>query len=253
MSNRVGSPTIYSSILPNNLALSRVRSVRLSKQAQHRLHIIEHFLHKTRNVSLTCRHYAIGRSYFYKWYRRYDPRNLRTLESKCTKPHKLRLATYNYDFVSVVRKLRQDYPSYSAKKLARIVLRDFSLSYSAATIGRIIKRFGLYFRANLLRSKRRSSKAKQAWKTRKPYLLKADKPRSVIEFDMKHIYLGGVKQYAFVAVDIFTKEVVIYLANRPSSWQAKQALEKVLAVFGREMSLLLTIMAARTSNMLTNT
>jgi putative transposase len=115
------------------------------------------------------------------------------------------------------------------------VYRDYGITYSAATIGRIIKRFGLYFRAVVLASKRRAKQAKQVWKQRKPYLLKADKPRSVIEFDMKHIYLGGVKQYAFVAVDIFTKEAVIHLARQPSSLQAMLALSKAVEVFGKEL------------------
>jgi putative transposase len=65
--------------------------------------------------------------------------------------------------------------------------------------------------------------------------LKAEQPRSVIEFDMKHIYLGGVKQYAFVAVDPYTKEAVIHLAMQPSSFQAKAALQKVVEVFGNNI------------------
>lgn len=235
MYNRVGSSTIYSTTLPNNLALSRIRSVRLSREASHRLAVIEHFLNKTHNVSLTCRHYAIPRSYFYKWFKRYDSRNLSSLESRSTRPRKVRQATYNYDFVAIIRKLRHDYPSYSSKKLARIVFRDFGWSYSAATIGRIIKKFELYFRAKILASKRLSRQRKQTWKLRKPYLLKAEKARSVIEFDMKHIYLGGVKHYAFVAVDIYTKEAVIHLGAQPSSWQAKRALEKAIAVYGKDV------------------
>lgn len=235
MSNRIGSSTIYSTTLPNNAALARIRDVRLSRQAKHRLQVIEHYLNVTRNVSRTCRHYAITRSYFYKWFKRYNPRYLASLESRSTRPQSVRQATYDTGFVTVIRRLRTDYPSYSAKKLARIVFRDYDYHYSAATIGRIIKRFELYFRATVLRSKRRAHKARQVWKIRKPYLLKADKPRCVIEFDMKHIYLGGVKHYAFVAVDIFTKEAVIHLAGQPSSWQAKRALQKVLAVFGSDV------------------
>jgi len=235
MSNRIGSSTIYGTTLPNNLALSRIRSVSLSRQAKHRLAVIEHFLHKSRNISLTCRHYAISRSYFYKWLKRYDPRYLATLESKTTRPHSVRQATYDTDFVGLIRRLRTDYPSYSAKKLARIVYRDYGITYSAATIGRIIKRFALYFRAKLVLSKKRAQKAKLIWKQRKPYLLKADKPHCVIEFDMKHIYLGGVKQYAFVAVDVFTKEAIIHLARQPSSFQAMLALDKAVGVFGKQM------------------
>lgn len=235
MSNRIGSSTIYGTILPNNQALSRIKEVKLSKLAKHRLQIIEHYLKVTRNVSLTCRHYAITRSYFYKWFKRYNPKYLASLENLSTRPHVVRMATYNTDFVALIRKLRTDYPSYSAKKLAKIVLRDYGLTYSAATIGRIIKRFGLYFRAKILASKRRAKKHQQVWKLRKPYLLKAQKPRSIIEFDMKHIYLGGVKHYAFVAIDIFTKEAVIHLGGQPSSWQAQRALEKTINVFGNDV------------------
>lgn len=44
MSNHVGSSTIYTTILPNNAALARLRPVALSREAKHRLTIIEHYL-----------------------------------------------------------------------------------------------------------------------------------------------------------------------------------------------------------------
>jgi len=130
MTNKVGSSTIYSTILPNNAALSRIRPVNLSKSAKFRLSVIEHYLNKTRNVSLTCRHFTIPRSYFYKWYSRYNPRNLASLEDHSRRPHKLRPATYNYALVKLVRKLRTDYPSYSSKKLTVILKRDWNIFYS---------------------------------------------------------------------------------------------------------------------------
>jgi len=235
MSNRIGSSTIYGTTLPNNQALSRIRSIQLSREAKFRLRIIEHYLNVTKNVSLTCRHYAITRSYFYKWYKRYNPRRLELLESRSTRPKRVRKATYDTNFVSLIRKLRTEKPYLSSKKLARIVFRDYGIDSSAATIGRIIKRFELYFRAKIIASKQRSKQRKAVWKQRKPYLLKADRPRSVIEFDMKHIYLGGVKQYAFVAVDIFTKEAVIHLSRQPSSLQAMLALQKAVEVYGTDI------------------
>jgi transposase InsO family protein len=232
MSNRIGSSTTYSSILPRG---NNLRSVNLSKTAKHRLKIIEHYLLRSRNVSLTCRHFAITRSYFYKWYGRYNPKHLSSLESHSTRPKTTRVASYDTNFVRLIRKLRTDYPYMSAKKLARVVSRDYGLTHSAATIGRIILRFKLYFRATVILSKQRSKRAKQVWKQRKPYLLKSSKARSVIEFDMKHIYLGGVKQYAFVAIDIFTKEALIHLSRQPSSYQAMLALQKALELFGKDL------------------
>ncbi len=141
MSNRVGSSTIYTYILPTG---NNLRSVSLSREAKHRLRVIEYCL-GCRSVALTCRHFGICRSYFYKWYKRFNPYNLKSLEDKSRKPHNVRSSTYDTNFISLIRKLRTDYPYLSAKKLARIVFRGYAFSYSAATIDRIIKRFGLYF------------------------------------------------------------------------------------------------------------
>lgn len=123
-----------------------------------------------------------------------------SLESHSTRPHRVRQATYDTSFVALIRRLRTDYPSYSSKKLAVIVGRDYGLSYSAATIGRIIQRFGLYF-AKALRLRRRHRVARKLAVTRKPAGLRASGPRSLIEFDMKHIWVPGTgTRYAFVAV-----------------------------------------------------
>jgi IS30 family transposase len=235
MTNTVGSSTIYSTILPNNLALSRIKPVSLSREARHRLAIIEHYLTKTRNVSLTCRHFAIARSYFYKWYNRYNPRSLVSLDNRSRKPHRLRPATYDTALVKLIRQLRTDYPSYSSKKLAVILRRDWSIYYSHATIGRIILKYKLYFRALTRMARNRSRRAIAIWKIRKPYGLQAQAPAKVIEFDMKHILSGGQKQYAFVSIDIFSKQAYIHIANQPSSYQAMLALQATLDIFGRDV------------------
>jgi len=154
------------------------------------------------------------------------------------RPKRVRQATYDNGLISVIRKIRQDYPRYSAKKLAVILNRDFGISYSAATVGRIIKKFGLYFSAVIRAARARSKQAVKSWIKRKPFGLKATGPHRLVEFDMKHIYAEHQRQYAFVAVDPFTKEAIIHVASRSSSLQAKLALEKVLTRFGRNICIL---------------
>lgn len=231
MSNRVGSSTTYTSILPTG---NKLRSVNLSREAKHRLRVISYYL-SCKSVSLTCRHYGICRSYFYKWYKRFNPYNLSSLEDLSRKPHRVRSSTYSYELVGLIRKLRKDYPRLSSKKLRVVLLRDYSIGYSAATIGRIIKKYSLYFsRVIHIRSHRKGGI--KSWVTRKPYDLKAKGPRQVVEFDMKHIYLpDGIRLYAFVAIDIFTKEAIIHVGSRPSSLQAKLALQKTVERFGRDI------------------
>lgn len=238
MSNRIGSSTIYVSTLPNNRALSRIASVRLSREAKFRLNVIEHYLRVTRNVTLTCRHYAITRSYFYKWFKRYDPKRIASLESRSRRPKRVRVATYDIDFVALIRKLRTDYPSYSAKKLAVIVIRDYGLGYSAATIGRIIRRFALYF-SQVARLRKRHKTARKLAVARKPYGLKATGPRTLIEFDMKHIWVPGMgTRYAFVAVDVVTKQAVVHVGGTSTASQATVALRKTVAAFGPQIIVL---------------
>jgi len=238
MSNHVGSSTIYGTTLPNNQRLSRVRSVRLSREARFRLRVIEHFLYVTKNVSLTCRHFAIARSYFYKWFKRYDPRFLGSLEDRSRRPKRVRQVTYNPDFIGLIRKLRTDYPSYSAKKLAVVLARDYSLTYSAATIGRIIQRFKLYF-AKAVQLRKRHRVARKVAIARKPTDLRAHGPRTLIEFDMKHIWRpGGFKRYAFVAVDVVTKQAFIHVGSTATAAQARTALERVVTAFGNGITLL---------------
>ena len=236
MSNRVGSSTIYSTILPNAIASQHITSVQLSRAAKHRLAVIEYYL-KHRSVALTCRHFGICRSYFYKWYRRYNPRRLSSLEDKSRRPHRTRPASYNTKLVSLVRRLRTDYPRMSSKKLAVVLLRDYGIAYSAATLGRIIQKFRLYF-SKVIRVNKYRRSAVKAWVTRKPKDLAAKQPRQLIEFDMKHIYSLNRRFYAFVAVDPYTKQAVIHVATKPSSLQAKLALEQVLAVFGGQVCIL---------------
>jgi transposase InsO family protein len=53
---------------------------------------------------------------------------------------------------------------------------------------------------------------------------------------MKHVYLLGEKHYAFCAIDPYSKEAVIHTACSPSSRNAKAALEKAVARFGKNIT-----------------
>lgn len=152
MSNRVGSSTTYTYILPRG---NNLRSVSLSREAKHRLRVIEYYLNCS-SVALTCRHFGITRSYFYKWHKRFNPRDLRCLQDLSRRPHKVRGVTYSYEFIKIIRKLRTDYPRFSAKKLAGPTgfepaissvtgRRDKPLHYEPLYItAAIIPEYGLY-------------------------------------------------------------------------------------------------------------
>ena len=247
---KVGQSTVYGTIVPK---LSTIRESiywkKLSKEAKARLVAIDFYYDPARgrqNAALTARHFVRPRSWLYKWLKRYNPKNLGSLESVSRRPHRVRQATYDYRLISLVKQYREDENSYcySEKKLASIFWSEYADEWchvSPATIGRIIKKYHYYFYPYVT-LKTRSKCAKRAWnnlKKRKPAGLKATAPRQIIEFDMKHFScLNGQKYYLMCAIDQFSKDAVIYTAKTCSSEQGKYAIEKAIGVFGKQVSIL---------------
>jgi putative transposase len=219
----------------------------LSEKAKFRLKVFDWYFRRSKcfsltgvpDASLTCRHFGIRRSHFYRWMAHCDMTRLASLESRPPVPNKKRSPCYSREIINAVRDMRKEDPSHSAKKIRPMLLRTMSAEDvpSAATTGRLISRENLFFRPDVNRRKKHSNSAKKAHeRKRKPYDLKADGARKVIEFDMKHIYLLGVKLYAFCAIDPFTKESVLHIGSSPSSRNAKTALEKTTARFGKNIA-----------------
>ena len=81
MRGRASTSTIYTTILPKQSYLGRICTKKLSKEAKHRLKIIDYFFHQAdKNISLTARHFGVTRGYVYKWLNRFNPRCLESLE-----------------------------------------------------------------------------------------------------------------------------------------------------------------------------
>lgn len=244
----ISSSMIYGSMIPifKYLGKDRVYDAKLSKEAKRRLRIIDFYYTKAnRNASLTCRHFCISRSYFYKWKNRFNPKYLGTMESLSRRPKHLREVKYSQSLINLIKEYRKnpDTCCYSAKKLASIFWTEYTneeYHVSPATIGRIIKRFNYYFHPYIT-IKRNSLVAKRHWneyKKRKPAGLKATGPRQIIEFDMKHFIAHGRKYYLMCAIDQYTKEAVIHATTNCSSKQGKIVLEKAINTFGDKVSIL---------------
>ena len=62
----------------------------LSRTAQLRLVWMSHYLRHGRKAAFTCRHFGISRQTFYRWWRRYDPHNLTSLEDRSHRPRRRR-------------------------------------------------------------------------------------------------------------------------------------------------------------------
>jgi transposase len=222
MSGRVGCPARIITRLPGQRELARVGAPALSEKAKRRLEVLDWYFkkplrfskNKKPNAALTCRHFGIHRSRFYRWKARYNPRRLESLEPGSTAPKRKRQPEYTRALVEKVRAIRKEDQTCSGKKIRPILLRSMAEAEvpSVSTLGRLIKRENLFFRPDTKLHRKRSKSARKAHeRKRKPAGLKAAGPNHrhacrVIEYDMKHIYLLGNKLYAFAAIDPYKSE-----------------------------------------------
>ncbi len=110
-----------------------------------RLQWFKYYNDHHQNVSLTCRYFGISRSTFLRWAERFDPLHPEALEDHSRRPRKLRKPETSEKVVSIVRHLREQYPHIGKEAIADVLLRDYEEQVSSATVGRIIRRHGLYY------------------------------------------------------------------------------------------------------------
>lgn len=244
MRGKASTSTICTSIIPNFKALENIYPRKLSREAKQRLRVLDFYFSKSgRNVALTARHFGVSRTYVHKWLKRFKNNDLATLETRSRRPKHFRDVQYDIKVVNIVRKIRKDYPSFSAVKISVILLRDYAIKLSAATIGRIIKKYQLFFSKLVQYHANLSKAAKRGWQSRKAkermkYYLRPEKPRHIIKFDMKHIKNGSrSKQYALCAIDAYTKEAIIHVCSTATAYNGSIAMQKVIERFGTDIVL----------------
>jgi hypothetical protein len=117
-------PTRIVTPVPHMRELARGERKALSEKAKFRLKVFDWYRNTSLRFSLaglpdaklTCRHFAIHRSYFYRWKGRYDRKRLSSLENRRTAPKRKREPGYSRELVRAVRMIREADPSYSAKR-----------------------------------------------------------------------------------------------------------------------------------------
>lgn len=232
--------------IPHQKELARGYGKKLSKKAKFRLEAIDWYNKASKyksasgkkDVSLTCRHFGIERSYFYRWLGRLKKQGVAGLEDKSRRPKKVREETFCKEIIQEIEKIRRRDPTYSAKKIRPILLRYYEENEvpCVSSISNIIRRHKFFFRPDTKSFKRRSRSAqKAAERKRVSGNLQAEGPNKVIEFDMKHIRIPkDRKKYAFVGIDGFGKQAVIHISNTCTSFSGKEGMKKAVGRFGKD-------------------
>lgn len=214
-----GTLSAFTGVIVHRPAVRRARpSHSLSARARQRLSWIEFYLAHDRNAALCCRHFAISRDTFYRWWRRFDPNDLSGLEDMPRAPRKRRVATTAPETVGAVLALRDAHPEWSKYKLG-VLLRGRGVDVSDSTVGRVLSRYGRIERHASMRRKRAA--AARLRRPRRPRELVAAYPGDLVQIDTKHVCLPwSKKRYHFVAIDIATRMKVAAVFPTGSSRSA---------------------------------
>jgi transposase InsO family protein len=220
--------SVYGAILPGAASLSRFQG-ELSREARQRLKWIDWYHSHSQNGRKTCRHFGISPDTFYRWLRRYNPRDLSSLEDRSRKPHHLRQRSWSVELVQEVQRLREQYPRWGKEKLARLLPQE--LATSVSTVGRILaylKQRGVLkepTRQGITQRRR----PQRPHAVRKPKEYQPQAPGDLVEVDTLDIRpLPGVVLKQFTARDVVCRWDVLEVHHRATASLAAQFLESLL-------------------------
>jgi transposase InsO family protein len=219
----------YGSVIPGASRLAGV-AAELSKEAKQRLKWMDYYERHGRNASLTCRYFGISRKTFYKWRARYDPRNLRRLESRPRRPHRVRRPTWSAELAAAVHALREQYPRWGKDKLV-VLLRREGWAVSTSMVGRIhtdLRRRGLLREPARLAARRRRAVARP-YAVRKPKDYVVAAPGDLVQFDTQEQRPEpGITLRHFAARDTVSRWDVLAVHSRATAVLARDFLAEVL-------------------------
>ena len=210
----------------------RLHFTELSRQARVRRDWLEWHARHGQNVSLTCRHFGISRSTFYRWHKRYDPMNPKTLEDRSSVPKRRRRPSWGQAELEAVQRVREQYPSWGKDKLAPLLSRE-RITLSVSMVGRILAhlkrtrqlveppRFGI-----TARRRRRT----RTYATRKPKEYQPTEPGDIVQIDTLDVRpLPNVIRKQFSAIDVVSRYSVLDVHSQATARLAASFLDTVIA------------------------
>lgn len=234
---------VYGSIVPGAAAIARLlpqqaneaksrKSRALSKEARKRYRKIQWYEEHGRRVRLTCRHFGISSSTFYKWLRRYQRVGPTGLEERSRRPQRVRQPSWGHELIQAVQQLREGFPRWGKDKLAPM-LQAAGWECSTSKAGRIIaalKKQGRLVEAPLGDPWRVSRPHKRPHAVRKPRDYTVRAPGDLVQVDTADIRpLPGVIRKHFTARDVFSRWDVLDVHFQATARTAAEFLEVLVA------------------------
>lgn len=213
------------------LPVSVIKSAKLSKDALKRLSWIDWYSSNGGNAKLTCRHFGISKSLFYRWKNRFNKKNLRTLEfdTKTRRPKNFRKTTIPITVQKRIYDIRSCDPEKSKYEIQEELKRE-GMFYGQSAIQNFINKHPelLNIQHHKKVNKHRNYKIariKAAIELREKDL------GSLVQVDTKYLYVLGRKFYLFSAIDCKSRYGFIYCYKTISSASGKDFIRHVREYF----------------------
>jgi transposase InsO family protein len=203
----------------------------LSLEAQVRLRWIDWYVGHRRNARATCRHFGISPDTFYRWFNRFNPKQLDTLEDRkeTRRPKHLREMTTPQEVINRVIAVRKDDLEKSKYEIKEELGRE-GLKLGTSTIQKIINRH-LGLDNTQHRKKVKSRVRRTIARLRAIKELKERYPGSLVQIDTKHLYVLGKRFYLFCAIDCKTRFGFVRAFKAGSSASGAEFLGQVVKFF----------------------
>jgi len=215
--------------------LQRVDETEYSSIVYERLEKIELFKklqQEGSELKTICKALKTSKSSIYRWNQCYKKYGLWGLENQSRRPNQVRKPQWERSLERKVLQIRKQNPLYGKHKITIILKRDFGISASVSTVGRIITKLiknkvvqsaSFYYAKKRVRPRVFDNHA-QRWKKG----MKAKKPGEFVQIDHMSIALtAGFSAKHFQAICPITKMVVEQAYSVATSNIAKKFLDLV--------------------------
>lgn len=213
------------------LPVPLIQGASLSKDALRRLNWIDWYSSNGKNAELTCRHFGISKSLFYRWKNRFNPKNLQTLEfnTKTRRPKKIRETTLPRFVKKRIYDIRLQDPEKSKYEIQEELKREGIFSGQSAIQNFVNKHKELL---NIQHHKRvKKHRNYKIARIKAAIELREKDLGSLVQVDTKYFYVLKGKFYIFSAIDCKSRYGFIYCYKTISSVSGKDFIRRVREYF----------------------
>ena len=215
----------------NILPTGQIRDSSLSRDGLRRLIWIDWYFTHEKNAELTCRHFGISKSVFYRWKNRFDKKNLKSLEfdTKKRRPLCTRKTTMPLSVQKRVYDIRIDDPEKSKYEIQEELRRE-GIAVGQSAIQNFINKH-----RELLNTQHRKRIRKHRnyaiARVKAAIELREKELGSLVQVDTKYFYVLGRKFYIFTAIDCKSRYGFLYCYKTISSASGRDFLRRLREYF----------------------